>query len=112
MDEKKGELKDGENHSREQERLLDNFSLKDINEKHEKQLRWSLFLMAGIILIMVLIPFINNNFINKFNYHGIEFQKTHLGNLVFYSAKFPVVGGTGQVIGDYAVNLRNDPRDL
>lgn len=84
----------------------------EIKKKHENQLKWSVFLMVSIILIIVIIPFINNNFINKFNYHGITFQKTHLGDLVFYSAKFPVVSTTGQVTGDYAINLRNDPRDL
>ena len=93
----------------EKENNIDN---KEIEKKQNKQIGWAVFLMVGIILIIILVPFINNNFINKFNYNGIVFQKTQLGDLIFYSSKFPVVSATGQVMGDYAINLRNDPRDL
>ncbi|HJO14831.1 MAG TPA: hypothetical protein QGG70_02165 [Candidatus Pacearchaeota archaeon] len=85
---------------------------KDIEAMQNKQLKWAVFLMVGIILIIVVVPFINTNFINKFDYHGLTFQKTQLGQIEFYSTKFPVVTGTGQVTGEYAVNLRNDPREL
>lgn len=84
----------------------------EIQKKYEKQLKWFIYLMMSIILIIILITFINNNFIKQFEYHEIKFQKTQLGDLIFYSAKFPVVGSTGQIIGDYAINLRNDPRTL
>ena len=85
---------------------------KEIEEIQNKQIKWAVFLMVGIILIVVLFPFIKNNFIDKFDYKGLVFQKTQLGELIFYSTRFPVVSGTGQVIGDYSINLRNDPRDL
>ncbi len=85
---------------------------KDIEAMQNKQLKWAVFLMASIILIIVIVPFVNTNFINKFDYHGLTFQKTQLGQIEFYSTKFPVVTGTGQVTGEYAVNLRNDPREL
>jgi len=81
-------------------------------EKQNSQLRLAVFLMLAVLLIIVLIPYIKLKYIDKFKYNGLEFQKTKLGELVFYSAKFPVISTTGQVIGDYAVNLRNDPRDL
>ncbi|MEK6914193.1 MAG: hypothetical protein AABW83_00935 [Nanoarchaeota archaeon] len=93
-----------------QESLLEDSNKE--NKRYENQLRWAIYLMVGIILIIVLITFVNNNFINKFEYHEITFQKTQLGDLIFYSAKFPVVSTTGQVTGDYAINLRNDPRSL
>jgi hypothetical protein len=35
-----------------------------------------------------------------------------LGQIEFYSTKFPVVAATGKVTGEYAVNLRNDPREI
>ena len=85
---------------------------KELEEIQNKQIKWAVFLMVAIVLIIVVVPFIKSNFIDKFDYKGLVFQKTQLGELIFYSAKFPVVTGTGQVIGDYAVNLRNDPRDL
>ena len=87
-------------------------SNKDIEKIQEGQLKWAVILMASIILIIVIVPFVNVNFINKFDYHGLTFQKTQLGEIEFYSTKFPVVLGTGQVVGEYAVNLRNDPREI
>ena len=85
---------------------------KDIEGIQNKQIKWSVFLMVSIIFIIVVVPFINNNFINKFDYNGLTFQKTQLGDLIFYSTRFPVVRVTGQIVGDNAINLRNDPRDL
>ena len=85
---------------------------KDIEKMQEGQIKWAVFMMAAIVLIIVVVPFVNNNFIKQFDYNGISFQKTQLGEIQFYSAKFPIVTGTGQILGDYAVNLRNDPRDL
>ncbi len=84
----------------------------DLQKLQNKQIKWAVFLMIGIILLIILVPYINKNFINKFSYKGLEFQKTQLGDLYFYSTRFPVVSATGQVTGNYAVNLRNDPRDL
>lgn len=84
----------------------------DIEAMQNKQLKWAVFLMASIILIIVIVPFVNTNFINKFDYHGLTFQKTQLGQIEFYSTKFPVVAATGKVTGEYAVNLRNDPREI
>ena len=88
---------------------VDDFKLEEIQNK---QVKWAVFFMIGIILIVVLFFVIKGNFIDRFDYKGLEFQKTQLGELKFYSAKFPIASGTGQVIGDYAVNLRNDPRKL
>jgi len=85
---------------------------KEIVKKQNNQIKWAVFLMLGLIVIIVLVPYIKLNYFDKFNYNGLDFQKTRLGELTFYSAKFPVVSGTGQVIGDYSVNLRKDPRDL
>ena len=81
-------------------------------KKQNNQVKWALFIMVGIVVIVVLVPYIKMNYFDKFNYKGLDFQKTTLGDLVFYSTRFPVVSGTGQVTGSYSVNLRNDPRDL
>ncbi|MBS3080024.1 hypothetical protein J4221_01005 [Candidatus Pacearchaeota archaeon] len=83
-----------------------------IKKKQNSQMRFALFLMVAIIIIIVGVPYINNTFLNNFEYKGLEFQKTKLGDLVFYSSRFPVVTPTGKVIGNYAVNFRNDPRKL
>lgn len=85
---------------------------KNLEYLQDKQVKWAVFFMVGVILIVVLFFVIKSNFIDRFDYKGLEFQKTQLGEIRFYSARFPIVSGTGKVIGDYAVNLRNDPRKL
>lgn len=95
-----------------QEKIEDEKDNENNLKKENRQIMWMMTLMTLIIIIVIMVPYVYNNFINKFDYNGLEFQKTKLGDLVFYSSKFPVVSGTGQVIGDYAVNLRNDPREL
>ena len=85
---------------------------KDIEGIHGNQLKWMMFLMGGVVLLILVIPFVFQNFVNTFDYHGLQFHKTKLGDINFYSTRFPVVTGTGQSIGTYSVNLRKDPRDL
>lgn len=84
----------------------------DLKKMQEGQMKWALFLMAAVLIIVVVVPFVKFNYVDKFDYHGLTFQKTQLGELEFYSSQFPVVVGTGEVIGSYSVNLRNDPREL
>lgn len=84
----------------------------EVEKLHESQLKWAVILMVGIILVLIVVPFVKINYFDKFDYHGLTFQKTKLGEIEFYSTKFPVVGTTGQVIGEYAVNLRSDPREI
>ncbi len=81
-------------------------------KKQNSQLKWALFLMISFLIIVIAVPYMQMNFINKFSYNGLTFQKTKIGELMFYSTKFPVISLTGETIGDYAVNLRNDPRKL
>jgi len=84
----------------------------EIHIRQEKQIRWAVVLMVGLLVIVLAVPFINEHFIDSFDYGGLKFQKTQLGDLIFYSTRFPVVSLTGNVIGDYAMNLRKDPREL
>ncbi|MFH1358945.1 MAG: hypothetical protein ABIH37_03600 [archaeon] len=83
---------------------------KEIEKKQDGQIRWVVFLMIALIVIIIAVPFINKNFINKFEYKGLDFQKTKLGDLTLYYVNFPVIGTTGQVTGDYSMNFRTDPR--
>jgi len=84
-----------------------------IEKKQNKQVMWAIVLMVSLIVIIFAVPYITKNYINKFDAYGLEFKKTRLGDLIFYSTKFPTIDTvTGQVIGDYSINLRSDPRDL
>lgn len=96
----------------------------NLEEKQNKQVLWAVILMAGVILIILAAPYFMNNYINKFDYNGIEFQKTMMGKIVFYSANIPIYSPKNSVtgsaieesnserkqIGEYAINLRTDPR--
>lgn len=96
----------------EEKKIEENVEEKKVDvKKQNKQIQWALILMASLIIIIVAVPYINKNYLNAFDYYGLEFHKTKLGDLTFYSTRFPVVL-TGKVVGEYAVNLRNDPRDL
>ena len=94
-----------------------NTEINQLNEENEKkqnrQVMWAIILMVSLIVIILGVPFITKNYINKFDVHGLEFQKTRLGDLIFYSTKIPKINGlTGDVIGDYSINFRSDPREL
>jgi len=91
---------------------LDLKSSENLGKKQNSQIKWSIFLMISLIVIILVVPAVVKYYFNNFEYIGIEFQKTKLGDLVFYSTKFPVIGIQGNVIGSYSMNFRTDPRDL
>lgn len=76
------------------------------------QVKWALVLMASIIIIIFLVPYVIKNVINKFDYIGLDFYKTKAGDLHFYTTKIPLVNVQGFPIGDYQISFRNDPREL
>tara|TARA_Y100000034_G_C6879549_1_gene402772 strand:+ start:327 stop:1043 length:717 start_codon:yes stop_codon:yes gene_type:complete len=80
-------------------------------EIRNKQVMWTVVLMASLILIIVLVPFIFRNVVNKFTYINLDFQKTRLGNNIYYSTRVPIVDPTGKILGSYAMNFKNDPRE-
>lgn len=84
----------------------------NVEKKQNKQIMWAIFMMISVILIIVVVPFVKHNFFDNFDYKGLDFQKTKMGDIIFYVTRFPVVSMTGQVTGDYSVILRNDPRKL
>ncbi len=68
--------------------------------------------MIALILIVLLTPYIIKTYINSFVYNKLDFQKTQLGDIKFYSTKIPVTNLDGEVSGSYSLNFRNDPREL
>ncbi len=81
-------------------------------EIQNRQIMWAVILMASIILIVVLVPFIVKNYVNEFVYLKLDFQKTKLGEIFFYSTKVPIADSRGKVIDVYTMNFRNNPRKL
>jgi len=98
-------------------------------KKQNRQLIWAVFLMVSVIVIIIAVPYLRDNVFNKFNYEGITFQKTKIGDLTFYNTNLPVYhqpvslsSATGMVVdeipgndkdqGGYLLTLREDPREL
>ena len=84
---------------------------KSKKEKQEKEIRLILIFMIVVVSCMFLFYFIIQK-MNSFNYLGISFKKTKLGNINFYVGKFPLSKLTGNAIGDLSVYFREDPRKL
>ena len=92
--------------------IEDNKKSKKEREKQNKQILWAIVLMLSIIIIVVAVPFITKNFVNKFVYITLDFQKTKLGDLIFYSTRVPIANKQAQITGSYSMNFREDPRKL
>lgn len=96
---------------------------KSLRKKQNNQILWALVLMASVIIIIFLVPYIKQNVFNKFKYAGLDFYKTKLGSdkvtgaavsngIVFYYTEIPLINQYGFPIGDYSIYFRNDPREL
>jgi len=83
-----------------------------LKQIQNKQAMWAIILMISVILIIILVPIITKNFINKFVYLKLDWQKTKLGKIPFYSTKVPIINDRGTIVEEYLVNLRNNPKKL
>jgi len=83
-----------------------------LNKKQSKQVLWALILMIALLLIVLGTPYVIKNYFNKFVYLKLDFEKTQLGNIKFYSTKIPVTNVGWDIVGVYSMNFRNDPRKL
>lgn len=92
----------------------------DSQKKQSKQIMWAVILMVSIIVIILAVPYLMNNYFNKFDYNGLEFTKTKFGKLDVYVGDIPVFDSnpdstkvTGKsIVSGYSLYLRNDPRKL
>ncbi len=87
-----------------------------------KQIRWAVFMMAALLIIIVAIPLIIK-MNNKFTYINLKWEKTKLGDLKFFSTKIPVTTTTNAATGSVTQNnyvtgyytmpyFRSDPRKI
>lgn len=83
-----------------------------LKKKQSKQVLWAVILMVALLLIVLGTPYVIKNYFNKFVYIKLDFEKTQLGNIKFYSTKIPIANTGGEIIGVYTMNFRNDPRKL
>jgi len=88
---------------------------KKSGETKEKGNNTSLFIVLAIALLIILICVIAVFYrysSNNFTYAGIEFNKNYMGEIVFYTAKIPVMNNYGIISGYKEIDFRNDPRKL
>src|SRR4030042_3614746 len=85
---------------------------KTLRKKQNIQILWALILMASVIIIIFLVPYIKQNVFNKFEYAGLDFYKSNVEGIDFYYTKIPLINQYGFPIGDYSIYFRNDPREL
>jgi len=81
-------------------------------KKQTKQIKWIIILMALVLIIIILVPILKYNIFDKFVYLKLDFQKTQMGELFFYSTRIPAFDRDNDLIGTYSMNFRNDPRKL
>jgi hypothetical protein len=102
-----------ENHKKKEVKVVEKKIKKlTAKEKQNHQLIWAIVLMISVIAIVILVPLIKYQFINKFVYANLDFQKTQAGDTIFYSTRIPVGDANGNVIGSFFINFHNDPRKL
>jgi hypothetical protein len=82
-----------------------------ISTKQNKQLIVAISLMILIFLILLIVPFIKNNYVDEFEYYNLEFKKIKTPNTLTYDVLIPIIDKQGKVLA-YPWNFRNDPRDL
>ena len=82
------------------------------NKKQSKQILWVIIIMAALLLIVLGTPYVIKNYFNKFVYIKLDFEKTQLGDVRFYSTRIPIANPNGDITGTFSMNFRNDPREL
>ncbi|MGV8151661.1 MAG: hypothetical protein ACP5OG_01140 [Candidatus Nanoarchaeia archaeon] len=92
---------------------------KEAEENKKEQISSGNKQTTAIIIIVAIIGFAiagfifyKDNYITNFNYNGLQFTKNIVGKVVIYSTQAPIYGTKGNIIGNYQLNLRNDPRKL
>lgn len=80
-------------------------------DKYGKQLKWILIFMGIALLALVLGYFIVKSG-SKFEYAGLSFEKMMYDKLVLYHAKISIKDSNGNLIANYNMYLKNDPRTL
>ncbi len=86
--------------------------LKSKNSKSQNnQVTIAVVLMILVFLIMAIVPFVKSNYVVKFEYADLEFEKIKTENIVTYKTILPAVDSEGRLFGVEWI-FRNDPREL
>jgi len=97
------------------EKIIEEEAEKISGEPKEKNKNAAIFIVLGIAVLIILICVIAVFYrysSNNFKYEGIEFNKNYMGNILFYTAKVPIIDSYGKISGYKEIDFRNDPRKL
>lgn len=80
-------------------------------KKQNRQLKM-IFLVMIFAIFAIFFTYYLIESTKTFEYIGLDFEKTKVGDIIFYHTKIPIKTITGDVIANYNLYLRNDPRNL
>lgn len=89
-------------------KILDSAKAK---KSREEQLKLVLILMGIVLAAAIATYFVIDGF-KKFDYGGLKYEEILFDKMPFYHGKLPLRSITGEVIANYNLYLRNDPREL
>jgi len=84
---------------------------KEQSKKHESQLKWVIFGMIALLLVVILVYFIVQQS-KYFNYGGLTYEKVTSRNVNLYHTQMALKDVDGNLVANYNLYLRNDPREL
>ncbi len=84
-----------------------------LTKNQNKQIMWAVILMVSVLMVVILVPIIKVQ-LGKFVYAKLDWQKTKLGEIDYYSTRIPAgqPDEFGNYVGNFFINFRNDPRKL
>lgn len=99
--------------------------IKEVKEKKEvediselinfKKIDKSWWITIGIIIVIIIAVIIGFAYVkgaNNFNYKGINFNKTLVGKIIFYTANVPAIDSSGRVVQYVNIDFRSKPSNL
>ena len=109
------------NNIKKQEKIENKYE-KTTSSKDELKKEKTKHVFLTIVFIVVILgslflsyfltdKYMNDRNSNSFEYHGLKYEKTKLGDITFYETHIPVQED-GLITGSYKMGIRNDPREL
>jgi len=81
------------------------------SKQQESQLKWIILGMIALILLIIAIYFVIQGS-KYFNYGGLTYEKVTSRNVDLYHTQMALKDVDGNLVANYNLYLRNDPREL
>ncbi len=77
----------------------------------EKQLKYVVITMIAIVVVALVVYYWVQES-KRFEYGGIKFEEIDSNKIKMYQGKIPIKDAGGNLVANYNIFLRNDPREL